>query len=563
VRPERARECQALLATLLQVHPVYANIVALDTNGSVFASAIPTNYLQFDGVPLFKQARDTQKFAVGEYHVDAGTKKATVDFAQPVLDQESGGVVAVVSASFDLGWLSAMAARADLAEGSTLTVVNRNGTILIRYSVPESDQNWVGTKVGSGQRVAALLNKGADQDWEGEGLDRVRRLYTSTPLSRSGGLADGHVVLGIPLDVAYAEANRMLAQNLLFLGVVAALALGAAWIGGDFFILRHMRSLVAAAQRMIRGDLTARSGVEHGPGEVGQLARSFDEMAAALESRVKELQLTEEELKALNEELEQRVLDRTLELKRSNEDLEQFAYVASHDLQEPLRMIHNYLQLLKQRYHDRLDVSAQDFIGFSLDGARRMHELIQDLLTYSRVGTHGKEMVPTECQEAFDNAIANLSLAIEESAASITQDPLPTITGDIVQLSQLFQNLLGNAIKFRGDAAPRIHVGVQRKGPDWELTVADNGIGIAEQDFQRIFVVFQRLHSREKYPGTGIGLALSKKIVERHGGRIWVESKSGRGTTFHVILPARGADSSPTSVSAGATSPTFPELARS
>lgn len=201
-------------------------------------------------------------------------------------------------------------------------------------------------------------------------------------------------------------------------------------------------------------------------------------------------------------------------------------------------MIHNYLQLLRQRYKDQLDANATDFIGFALDGAKRMHELILDLLTYSRVGTHGKEFAPVDCTEAFQRAMGNLSLAVEESGATITQDALPRVNGDVVQLTQLFQNLIGNAIKFRGDRAPAIHVGAELKGGEWELTIADNGIGIAEQDFQRIFIVFQRLHSREKYPGTGIGLSVCKKIVERHGGRIWVESRLGQGTTFHIILPA-------------------------
>ena len=200
-------------------------------------------------------------------------------------------------------------------------------------------------------------------------------------------------------------------------------------------------------------------------------------------------------------------------------------------------MITNYLQLLRQRYKEQLDVNAHDFIGFALDGSKRMNQLIHDLLAYSRVGTHGKELVATESRQALADALANLTVAIEESKAEITHDELPAVLGDEVQLTQLFQNLVGNAVKFRGDAPPKVHVGVQRKGDQWEFTVRDNGIGIAEQDFQRIFIVFQRLHSREKYPGTGIGLSVCKKIVERHGGRIWVESKVGRGTAFHFTIP--------------------------
>jgi signal transduction histidine kinase len=559
VRVEKKAECTALLTNLLALHPVYANIVALAPDGRVFASAMPDVNPSYAESAWFREAADSLKFVVGAYRLDEPTRRAALDLAQPVRDPESGRLVAVVAASLDLGWISSMAGKLDLVDGATLTVIDRNGMLLVRYSVPESRQNWVGHKI-EGLRAPSTLRRGTDVSWVGEGLDKVRRLYTGAPLSRTGGLADAYVMLGVPVEVAYAQANRMLGQNLLFLGLVAGLALGAAWAGGDFFILRHMRALVGAARKMSGGDLTARSGVVHGPGEVGELARSFDEMAAALERRVRELQLTEAELKALNEQLEQRVLERTAELRRSNEDLEQFAYVASHDLQEPLRMIHNYLQLLRQRYRERLEPAANDFIGFALDGAKRMHELIQDLLTYSRVGTHGKDFATVDCAEACRRALANLSLVIEETGAVITQDTLPMVNGDLVQLTQLFQNLVGNALKFRGERRPEIHVGAVLKGQEWELTVADNGIGIAEQDFQRIFIVFQRLHSREKYAGTGIGLAVCKKIVERHGGRIWVESRLGRGTTFHVILPARAGTVAPGETSGDGQA--VPELIR-
>jgi light-regulated signal transduction histidine kinase (bacteriophytochrome) len=344
--------------------------------------------------------------------------------------------------------------------------------------------------------------------------------------------------VGIPVQAAYAAVHASLVQSVIVLGIVAALALGAAWIAGDLFVLRQVRALVAAANQMRQGVLSARSGLPPRSGEIGQLAVSFDEMAATLERRVGQLQRAEAELTKLNEELEKRVLERTQELKRSNEDLEQFAYVASHDLQEPLRMIQNYLQLLRQRYQDRLDTNADEFITFALDGGKRMQQLIHDLLTYSRVDTHGKEFVPTDLEAVMANALANLKVAIDEAGATLTHDVLPTLRGDEVQLTQLFQNLIGNAVKFRGEAPPKVHVAAQRTDKEWEFSVCDNGIGIAEQDFQRIFVVFQRLHSREKYPGTGIGLSVCKKIVERHGGRIWVESRLGKGTVFYFTLPA-------------------------
>jgi signal transduction histidine kinase len=538
IRPDRAAEAEALFQNLLEVHAVYVNIGAIDADGYVFASGQPTtNRVYLGDRSYFQIARDTGKFAIGEYQVGRITGKSTLNMALPIRGRDRDRFHGVVFVALDLNWLNQMAARAELPDGSTLTVIDRNGAILMRYSVPETGGSWVGESLANNPRIMSFLKSGGEAVGVSAGLDGVKRLYTSTPLSRSSGIAEAHVFVGLPVQVAYAAANHMLAQNLIFLGAVSVLALAAAWIAGDIFVLRQVRGLVGAAQKMRHGTLSARSGVAHDPGEIGQLALTFDEMAATLEQRVAELQHAEAELKSLNEDLEKRVLDRTLELKRSNEDLEQFAYVASHDLQEPLRMINNYLQLLRQRYRDKLDANADDFIGFALDGSKRMNQLIHDLLTYSRVGTHGKEFVPTDCEQALANALANLRVAIDEARAEIIRDPLPIVNGDEVQLTQLFQNLIGNAVKFRGEAAPKIHIGAQRTGAEWEFSVRDNGIGIAPEDFQRIFIVFQRLHSREKYPGTGIGLSVCKKIVERHGGRIWVESKPGHGTTFYFTLP--------------------------
>ncbi len=224
------------------------------------------------------------------------------------------------------------------------------------------------------------------------------------------------------------------------------------------------------------------------------------------------------------------------ELGRSNVDLQQFAYVASHDLQEPLRMVSSYTQLLGRRYKGRLDTEADEFIAFAVDGALRMQQLIQDLLAYSRVGTGGRSWEPVSLEAVVTTALNNLTGAIKDSGASITHDPLPTIEGDERQLGQLLQNLLSNAIKFCGKEPPRIHLSARRQENHWLLSVQDHGIGIDPQFAQRIFVIFQRLHNRDEYPGTGIGLAICRKIVERHGGRIWVDSEPGKGATFWFTL---------------------------
>jgi PAS domain S-box-containing protein len=230
------------------------------------------------------------------------------------------------------------------------------------------------------------------------------------------------------------------------------------------------------------------------------------------------------------------------ELKRSNSELEQFAYVASHDLQEPLRMVSSYTQLLGRRYGDKFDADAKEFMGYIVDGAARMKQLIEDLLAYSRVGTKGKEFKPVDLGRPLARALGNLKAAIDESGAAVTHDPLPTLPADEVQLAQLFQNLLANALKFRSKAPPRIRVQVSENDKFVEIAVRDNGIGIEPQYFERIFMVFQRLHNKGEYPGTGIGLAICKKVVERHGGQIRVESQPGEGSAFIFTLPKERAD---------------------
>lgn len=241
---------------------------------------------------------------------------------------------------------------------------------------------------------------------------------------------------------------------------------------------------------------------------------------------VTERKQAKEKLKELNQELWQ-----------SNRDLEQFAYVASHDLQEPLRAVNSYAQLLSRKYQNNLDAKADKYLHYIMDGATRMQQLINDLLEFSRVGTRGKPLQATDSETIIQQAMENLKVAIAESKAIVTYDILPTVIADQTQLTQLFQNLIGNAIKFRRETPPNVHISAQNQGNEWTFVVRDNGIGMESEYLERIFTIFQRLHSRRDYPGTGIGLAICKKIVERHGGRIWVNSELGIGTTFYFTIP--------------------------
>jgi PAS domain S-box-containing protein len=236
-------------------------------------------------------------------------------------------------------------------------------------------------------------------------------------------------------------------------------------------------------------------------------------------------------------EAQQKLAFKADELARSNADLEVFAYVASHDLQEPLRMVASYTQLLARRYKGKLDAEADEFIGFAVDGAARMQQLIQDLLSYSRLTTRGKTPCFTLAEVACGAAVANLQESIQTSKTVVHVGPLPAVLADATQLTQLFQNLIGNAIKYCNERTPEIHVRATSTGNEWIFSVQDNGIGIESQYFDRIFQMFQRLHTRKEYSGTGIGLAICRRIVERHGGRIWVESEYGRGSTFLFSIP--------------------------
>jgi light-regulated signal transduction histidine kinase (bacteriophytochrome) len=237
-------------------------------------------------------------------------------------------------------------------------------------------------------------------------------------------------------------------------------------------------------------------------------------------------------------EAERELREKTDALARSNADLEQFAYVASHDLQEPLRMVSSYVQLFEKRYAGQVDAQADKYIRYAVEGAKRMQSLIGGLLEYSRVGRLDEPFGAVNTNAALDQALSNLRSAIEEAHASITRGPLPTLTGNAGRIAQVFQNLIGNALKFRHPEQPvTVHVSAVPKATEWLFTIEDNGIGIDSQYLDRIFVIFQRLHTRAEYPGTGIGLSICKKVVERHGGRIWVESRVGEGSRFHFTFP--------------------------
>jgi len=333
------------------------------------------------------------------------------------------------------------------------------------------------------------------------------------------------------------ELRRVNAALLgVFGGSVALLVVIAAlsWLALRRWVTDPLGRLGVEVERVEAGELSHQVAMSEGPLEIRVLAGQVDRMRMhILEEYAVALEARAEAVTA-----QQQVEAQAEDLRRSNAELEQFAYVASHDLQEPLRKVASFCQLLERRYKGQLDERADQYIEFAVDGAKRMQRLISDLLAFSRVGRLTDEFVPVDLEDTFAQALHQLAALIEEAGALVDADPLPTVSGDPTLLVQLLQNLIGNGVKFRGEQPPRVHLAVTQVGSDWEFRCSDNGIGIEPQYADKIFVIFQRLHGRDAYDGTGIGLAVCKKIVEFHGGRIWLDPTVPGGTTFRWTIPA-------------------------
>ncbi|MFI9594152.1 ATP-binding protein [Nonomuraea sp. NPDC052265] len=320
-----------------------------------------------------------------------------------------------------------------------------------------------------------------------------------------------------------AQLDRLDVALILMFGVLVACGAGLAFVV-RYAVLKPIDQLTEQVRTVAAGDFDHRLGVDR-PAELSELSSHVDSMRRRVVSAWRE------------------AADQADELRRSNGDLEQFAYVASHDLQEPLRKVASFTQMLEQRYGPQLDDRARQYIHYAVDGAKRMQLLINDLLDFSRVGRTSGGRAPTDSGEALDRALENLSAMIEDTGATVTRDHLPTVEGSRRQLIQLFQNLVENAIKFRSEDPPRVRVTAERKGDVWEFCCSDNGIGVDPKYADRVFLIFQRLHPRDVYPGTGIGLALCRKIVEYHGGQLWLDdTPADQGATFRWTLPAAGGD---------------------
>jgi signal transduction histidine kinase len=477
----------------------------------------------------FQQALTSGRPYLGIPIKSRSTGKPVVPYAVPILDSQ-GQIKGLLAASISLARLSDSIVNINFGSDSLASIIDvRDGGIIIADNDPQHLLMPVSKNSAAIERALAgqggsLETIGSGGQMELAGIAPVSNLPWAILIITPGKSA-----------LAIVDSLTLKATLITLLFIIFGALVGIIFMLG---ITRPIRRLMQGAQEIGRGnldyDLTATS-----RDEIGDLSRAFGQMSLELKNTMvsrDELAKEVTERQRVGEQLKQSMA----ELTRSNADLAQFAYVASHDLQEPLRMVSSYLQLIEQRYKDKLDADGLEFISFAVDGANRMQIMINDLLAFSRVGTRGKPFESTDCGVVLNQALSNLQIAIAESQAVITHDPLPIVTADNSQLIQLFQNLIANALKFRAQAVPLIHISAQAKDAEWLFSVRDNGIGIDPQYFGRLFIIFQRLHSKSEYPGTGIGLALCKRVVERHGGKIWVESMPGQGSIFYFTIPLKG-----------------------
>lgn len=552
VRTNDGAAASSLFAELLAFSPNLLNMGFLEPRSNVAVNALTApDTLKANERPWFRRLQQRRTFTVGEYQISQTTGRPTVVLSYPLPGQAAGQPVAAVYALLNLDALQACITRQHRIPDGVIAVLDRNGVELARTPHP---QKWIGTRLSNWGEFKAWLAKGKGKEgFVTAGVDDVARLYFAAPVPGSD---DGlFVAVGVARETLLETVRTDFLRNLFWLLAFTLAALACAWCFANASLIRPVKKLTAASRRLAEGQWETSILPPGEAQELQQLGRAFEEMAAALRkhqdsleeqvhSRTRQLVHTNGRLQA---EIDERKLVEAAskkllaELKRSNRELEQFAYVASHDLQEPLRLVSAYTQLLLQRYKDRLDADADPIVRFITEGVGRMQQLIRDLLAYSRVGAKARPFTETNLEEVLAAVCQNLAMTIEENGASVTHDPLPSILCDPLLLSQLFQNLIANGIKFHGEEPPAIHVGARKTddGEGWLFAVSDNGIGIEQEYFERIFVIFQRLHTRAKYSGTGIGLAICKRIVEHHGGEIWVESTPGKGCIFFFTIPLK------------------------
>jgi signal transduction histidine kinase len=532
VRDGDAAECDSFLSALLKDNPLYTTFVVADLRGDVVCSAVPLNEpVNVADRAYFLSALETRGFAIGEFQIGRISKKAGIAFGYPILDAD-GRVQAVVAAAMDLSWLNQLMADAELPEGALLLVIDRNGTILYGYPISEA---WIGESDVSAPLFQAMLTRGQDTV-ELRVMDDIPRIYAFTALRGLSGA--GYVSIGIPQAIAYAPARRTLARNLIGLGLVGGLALAAAWIGGDVFILRRVQALVRAAQRLSVGDLTTRTGLPHGPGELGQLATAFDDMVESLEKHQTQQRL-EEELRRQNEAL----AEENRRVQEVNQLKSEFVSLVSHELRTPLTAISGYLDLLLEAPGARSTAKQQELLSIVKRNAERLVKLIDDLLDLSRIESGKVELSITavDIVAVITEVVSLLQPQIEAKGQELSFDrthSLPAVAGDAERIRQILINLLSNAHKYTPRGG-QIWLTARAEDGWVRIDIRDNGIGLSPDEQAHLFDRFFRARqpAMESVEGTGLGLPITRLLVDMHGGRITVTSAPGEGSTFSFTLP--------------------------
>jgi len=533
VREGKRAACDPLFADLLTRHSSYANLGVIGADGNVLCSGLPmTGQVYVGDRAYFRRARETRDFAIGDYQIGRITGKATVNFGHPVLDNR-GHVRVVLFAALDLAWLNELAGRVGLPAGSTLTVIDRNGTILSRYP---DEGKWVGKLMPEPLVLNAILNQQGNGTTDAPGADGIPRLFSFAPFGAAQS-ADAYVSVGIPAAVAFAGANQILARNIAMLGLVAGLALAAAWVGGNLFIVRQIQALVGATKRVAAGELGVRTGLPQGQGELSQLAGAFDQMAESLE-RAHERRLLEEELRRKNYQLEQQ----NLAIQEANRLKTEFVSMVSHELRTPLTSIQGYAELLLE--DEQIAEAHRESLTIVKNSSERLLELINDLLDLSQMEAGRLDLHRTSLDLArlIPEVAGSLRPLIEAKRQRLRLDlgeTLPAVWADADRVTQILTNLISNAHKYTL-VEGSITVAARRDNGFVRVDVSDTGTGLSPEDQAQLFTKFFRAQDRSPQAGrgTGLGLVITRLLVELHGGRITVSSAPGRGSTFSFSLPA-------------------------
>ncbi len=520
-RHDRAA-CNLLFAGVLKQCPYYAVVAAADPAGWVFASAPEAKEpVHIADRLFFQKAIQTRAFYVGEPVLGRISNKFSINLSFPMLDDQ-GQVQGVLIAGLDLQWLGSLLAKNDFPPGTALGLTDATGRVLFRYPEP---LKYIGKMLP--QALIKAIAIGDEGVAEGEGLPGDKRLFAFARLSPPW--QELRVAIGLPREWAIDKVNQDLWRNLFWLSAVALIILVAARFSGNLFILQPVDKLLKVTRRLTRGDLTARTGAPYQPGELGQLAQAFDQMADSLQERDADLLKTAAELR-----------QRAQELTAANQELENFTYSVAHDLRAPLRSMGGFARILLEDYPDKLDADGRRYLNIIQQEARKLGQLIDGLLALARLGRKELSLARLDLAELARVVFDELKAAYPERNLQIEIQPLPEVLGDRVMFRQLLTNLLDNAIKFTQDRDPAlIQVSGWGAGQENIYCIKDNGVGFDMRYVHKLFEGFQRLHSEEEYGGTGVGLAIVKRIIDRHGGRVWAESRLGEGATICFALPKR------------------------